>query len=550
MKKIVFTFIILSSFIIQAQDYNETPSKGIPDHTEEYKVTDLEVNSYDSDFGVTYYKEDEIIFSSTRKDSDNNARKWKGNNQRFLNFYIGKTDANGNVISYESLKGEGNTKFHESNATFNKERTKVYFTRNNYYDSKKGLSKDRKMKLSIYIADVDPEGKWYNIVPFPYNSEEYNNGHPTLSLDGKTMYFTSDMPGTKGKTDIFKVEITETGTFTVPENLGGNVNTPGREMFPFIAADGTLYFSSDYHKGKGKLDIFKTDSDELELAAIQNIGEPFNSSRDDFAFVLNDNLLEGYFSSNRPGGRGDDDIYYFVNKNKSKIIKKRKPLPEVPCTNLITGVITDKKDGTVLSNALVEIFDEQGNTVYKVKVPEDGHFEYESPCGLNYTIKATKPLYLDKEITVFTTDVLGQEVAANIALESEVTKVNGKLVIDIESIYFDFDDYRITPQAAIELDKVIAFMNKYPKVIIEGGSHTDSRGRASYNMKLSEKRAASTVNYIMRNGHFDSTRISAHGYGETQLVNNCSDGVKCTDEQHAKNRRTEFVIVNADAMEQ
>jgi outer membrane protein OmpA-like peptidoglycan-associated protein len=157
---------------------------------------------------------------------------------------------------------------------------------------------------------------------------------------------------------------------------------------------------------------------------------------------------------------------------------------------------------------------------------------------------------LEKEITVYTTDVLGQEVTANISLMPEVTKVNGKIVIDIESIYFDFDDYRITPQAAIELDKVIAFMNKYPKVIIEGGSHTDSRGRADYNMKLSEKRARSTVNYIMKNGHFDATRISAHGYGETQLVNNCSDGVRCSDEEHARNRRTEFVIINAETMEE
>jgi outer membrane protein OmpA-like peptidoglycan-associated protein len=548
----IYLLITLTASIsLFSQEYNEEdPSKRIPDHTGEYKVTNLEINSYDSDFGVTYYEEGKILFTSTRKDSDNSAKRWKGNNQRFLNFYVGETDDQGNVISYESLKGEGNTKFHESNATFNKDHTKVYFTRNTLYGTKKGLSKDRKMKLSIYIADVDSEGKWHNIVPFPYNSDEYSNGHPTLSLDGKIMYFTSDMPGTIGKTDIFKVEITETGTFTVPKNLGGNVNTPGREMFPFIAADGTLYFSSDYHKGKGKLDIFKTDSDELELAAIQNIGEPFNSSRDDFAFVLNNNLLEGYFSSNRTGGRGDDDIYYFVNKNKSKIIKKREPLPEVPCTNLITGVITDKKDEALLSNALVEIFDQEGNTVYKVKVGPDGHFEYETPCEKTYIVKASKPLYLEKEITVYTTDVLGQEVTANISLVPEIIKVNGKIVIDIESIYFDFDDYRITPQAAIELDKVIAFMNKYPKVIIEGGSHTDSRGRADYNMKLSEKRARSTVNYIMKNGHFDATRISAHGYGETQLVNNCSDGVRCSDEEHARNRRTEFVIINAETMEE
>jgi outer membrane protein OmpA-like peptidoglycan-associated protein len=406
------------------------------------------------------------------------------------------------------------------------------------------------MKLSIYIADVDKNGKWSNIVPFPYNSKEYNNGHPTLSLDGKTMYFTSDMPGSVGKTDIFKVDITETGAFTVPENLGGNVNTPGKEWYPFIAADGTLYFSSDYHKGKGKSDIFKTDSDELELAAIQNIGEPFNSSRDDFAFTLNDNLLEGYFSSNRTKGRGDDDIYYFVSNRKKELIKKQKPIQEVVCKNMIVGTVTDNGDQSLLVNSLVEILDAEGNTVYKVKVGEDAHFEYEAACSEVYKIQVSKPLYLDKEITVSTTDVLGQEVDANISLVSEVIKRDGKIIIDIESIYFDFDDHRITPQAAVELDKVIAFMYKYPKVIIEGGSHTDSRGGAAYNMKLSIRRANSTVSYIMKNGEYDGTRISAHGYGETSLVNNCSDGVKCSDEEHQLNRRTEFVIKNPSALEE
>jgi len=552
MKKHILYLVVLTFGLYSfAQEQDDTEStKRIPDYSDQFKVSNLTANSIDSDFGVTYFGDDMIIFSSSRKDSDNSKKKWKGNDQRFLNFYIGEIDKDGQIISYESLKGEGNTKFHESNATFNKDHTKVYFTRNNFYLEKKGLSEKRKMKLSIYIADVDPQGEWYNTVPFPYNSEEYNNGHPTLSLDGKTMYFTSDMPGTVGKTDIFMVDIKETGTFTLPENLGGNVNTPGREMFPFIAADGTLYFSSDYHEGLGKLDIFKTDSDELELAAIQNIGEPFNSSRDDFSFILHDNLLEGYFSSNRTNGRGDDDIYYFVSNKKKIIVKKEEPIVIVECKNMIVGTITDRNDEALLSNALVEIFDKEGNTVYKVKVGSDGRFEFEAECSQDYIVKASKLLYLEKEITVSTSDVIGQEIDANISLVPEVIKRDGKIIIDIESIYFDYDDDRITPQAAVELNKIIAFMFKYPKVIIEGGSHTDSRGSASYNMGLSERRAKSTVNYIIRNGEYDSSRIYAHGYGETQLVNNCADGVRCSDSKHQLNRRTEFVIKNASILEE
>ncbi len=552
MKKNILLLFVLGLSILsfsQERDENENTHK-IPDHSEEYKVSNLAINSIDSDFGASYYTKTEILFTSTRKDSDNSGKKWKGNNQRFLNFYVGEINDEGEVTSYESLKGEGNTRFHESNATFNRSYTKVYFTRNNFYQEKKGLSNKRIMKLSIYIADVDSQGKWHNIVPFPYNSEEYNNGHPTLSLDGKTMYFTSDMPGTVGKTDIFMVDIKDTGTFTVPLNLGGNVNTPGREMFPFIASDGTLYFSSDYHKGKGKLDIFKTDSDELELAAVQNIGEPFNSSRDDFAFVLNTNLLEGYFSSNRTQGKGDDDIYYFVSHKKKEIVVKEEPKIVVDCKNIIVGIITDNNDQNPISKSLVEIIDTEGNTVHKVKVGSDGRFKFEAKCSTTYIVKASKPLYLEKEITVFTTNFVGQEVDANISLVPEVKKRDGKIIIDIESIYFDFDDHHITPQAAVELDIVIAFMNKYPKVIIEGGSHTDSRGPASYNLKLSARRANSTVTYIKRNGQYDSTRISAHGYGETDLVNNCSDGVRCSDDEHALNRRTEFVIKNPDILEE
>ena len=542
--------LLASSLVVFSQDPDdELESNNIPDYTEDYDLVNLSINSYDSDFGVAYFGKDKVIFSSTRKDSENSSKKWKGNNQRFLNFYMGELNEDGDVESYENLEGKGNSRFHESNAVFNKKRTKVYFTRNSYYQDKKILSRSRIMKLSIYIADVDEKGKWINIVPFPYNSEEYSNGHPTLSLDGKTMYFASDMPGSVGKTDIFKVDIKETGTFTLPVNLGGNVNTPGREMFPFIAADGTLYFSSDYHEGLGKLDIFKTDSDELELAAIQNIGEPFNTRRDDFSFVLNNNLREGFFSSNRPNGKGDDDIYYFESNKIFEVIEEIAE-PEVVCENIIKGAVTDADSGEILPGSLVEIMDVKGNTLFKVKVGEDGYYEYDATCSTKYFVKGSKSLYITKEFLLETNSAVGQEMLADISLISEVVKRDGKIIIDIESIYFDYDSAEITPRAATELDKVIAFMDKYPKVIIEGGSHTDARGSNQYNMKLSQRRAKSTVGYIRFNGHFNEDRISARGYGETLLVNGCKDGVKCQESEHALNRRTEFVLLNAEVLEE
>ena len=549
MKKIIVIVLFTFSLVSFAQEVDDTNStKKIPNYSEDFEITNLSVNTIDSDFSVAYFRDNFIVFSSTREDESNRQKKWKGNNQRFLNFYKGEIDTNGDLISYENLTGEANSKFHESNAVFTKDYSKVYFTRNNFYLEKKGLSEKRKMKLAIYIADVDAAGKWHNIVPFPYNSKEYNNGHPTLSLDEKTMYFTSDMPGAIGKTDIFKVDITETGTFTVPVNLGGNVNTKGKEWYPFIAADGTLYFSSDYHDGLGKSDIFKTDSDELELAAIQNIGEPFNSNRDDFAFVLHDNLLEGYFSSNRPKGVGDDDIYYFRSNQKEEIVEE--PEVEIICVNTIVGTVIDKSTNLPIAGSLVEIFNQKGDTLFSKKVRIDGKFYFETDCSATYIITANKSLYLDKEVIVTTTDVLDQEVDVTMDLTPEVVKRDGKIIIDIESIYFDFDDHRITPVAATELDKVIAFMDKYPKVIIEGGSHTDSRGRNAYNLALSKRRATSTVAYILRNGGYATSRIYAFGYGEEQLVNHCSNGVKCSDIEHSLNRRTEFVIKNPSVLEE
>lgn len=541
----IVLFVLITSFFAQETEEKDTE---IPDYSEDFTLTNLNVNSYDSDFAASYFKENQIIFSSTRKDSDNRNKKWKGNEQRFLNFYIAEINGEGQVLSYESLKGKGNTKVHESNAVFNKERSKVYFTRNTYYDNKKKLSRDRRLKLSLYIADVSKDGTWHNIVPFPYNSAEYSTGHPSLSLDGKKLYFVSDMPGGKGKTDIFMVEITESGTFTVPVNLGGNVNTPGREMFPFIAADGTLYFSSDNHNGLGKLDIFKTDSDELELAAIQNIGIPFNSSRDDFSLVLNDNLKEGYFSSNRTGGKGDDDIYYFRN-NKWEEEEEEEVIVEVACNNIIKGTIIDAETGDLLEGAIVEILEKNKKTVFKEKVGKEATYSFEAPCNTSYTIKASKNLYKDMLQSVQTTDILGQEKIVDFNLIPEVRRSGDKLVIDIESIYFDYDSAEITPRAATELDKVILFMFKYPNVIIEGGSHTDCRGSDKYNMNLSQRRASSTVSYVIRNGKFDSSRIYATGYGETQPVNQCVDGVKCTEPEHSLNRRTEFVIVNPEVLE-
>ena len=550
MKRFFLLVFLFVNFSVFSQNIDKLLGEDTHNSThQKYSISNLEINSYYSDYGASYYG-DYIVFASSRKHDDNKDRRWRGNNQRFLNFYIGKADENGEISSFEAVKGEGNSRFHESNASFSKDLSTVYFTRNNFYERRKGLSSERIMKIAIYIADVNSDGSWTNVRPFPYNSEEYNNGHPTLSLDGKTMYFASDMPGTIGGTDIFKVAVKESGDFGLPENLGGNVNTTGKEMFPFIASDGTLYFSSDGHGGEGRLDIFKTDSDELELAAIQNIGKPFNSSRDDFSFVMHQNLREGYFSSNRTFGKGDDDIYYFTSgESDEKLEEEEVSEPVLECTSTIVGVVKDSYDKEPISGAVVEILNELGETVYKETVPGNGSYSFVADCNAKYTVRASRSLYLEVSNLISTPIDLGQSINVDLYLSPEIKKQNGKVLVDVNSIYFDFNSVEITKRAARELDKVISLMRKYPDVIIEGASHTDSRGPSHYNLKLSTRRAQSTVNYIINSGNINPNRIFAKGYGETQILNTCVDGVKCTDSEHALNRRTEFEIVNPEIFE-
>jgi len=529
-KQTLFILILLTSFFVFSQKEQE----GVV-------ITNLKENTAYADFGVSYYG-DKILFSSSRKDKSNRNKKWKGNNQRFLDFYLAEVDEYGEITSYRSLQGIGNTRFHESNAVFTKDKKTVYFTRNNYYNRKKGLSKKRNMKLAIFIADVDIDGDWHNIRPFSHNSTEYNNGAPALSDDEKTMYFVSDRPGGYGKTDIYKVEISGK-YFGEPENLGENINTKGKEMFPFMAANGIFYFSSDTHKGHGKLDIFKIDSADFETAKPVNLGVPYNSSKDDFSFVLHENLKEGYFSSNRADGKGDDDMYYFTSDPHDK--KKEE---ELITTSFIKGMVKDRRSQNPLEGAKVEILDSEGNLLFSDLVLTDGRFRFEVKGNTKYIVRANKFLYAAETKIVKTSKENAKEHIINLSLLQETVIRGGKILVAIEPIFFDFDSSEITEQSAIELIKVISLMHKYPDVIIEGASHTDVRGPNEYNRILSKDRAEATVEFIKNYGVIDSSRISAKGYGETEILNHCADGVECSEKDHAINRRTEFEILNPDVL--
>ena len=425
-----------------------------------------------------------------------------------------------------------------------------------FYNKKLARDEKQMANLAMFKATVNDKGEWVNIIPMPFNNVNYSVGHPALSADEKTLYFVSDMPGTYGQTDIFKVAINQSG-YGNPVNLGYKVNSPAKEFTPFVDDD-VLYFSSDKDGGMGGLDVYATRLIEYTPEPIL-LNAPINSSGDDFAFIINNKTRRGYLSSNRKGGSGDDDIYSFIEEEP--VVFK--------CRQLITGEVRDKNTTDIIRGAIVAIKDTEGNVVEEVVVGEDGVFELAAYCETTYQLEGSKEGYTSQKKTLTTsleadktlkllillgTGDIVEQVEAPVAVEDkpeglpedlpeEIVKVRpSTYVVNIEPIYFELNSSYLNKEAKRELDKVVDLMNRYPEMIIESGSHTDSRGIEGYNIWLSTRRAKSTVNYIIGKG-IDPSRITGKGYGETQLINECSDGVDCTEVQHAKNRRTEFVII-------
>ncbi len=707
----------------------------------EYTVQILKENSKNSDFGTSFSIDDKIIFSSAR--GGGFEKKWD-NGQPFLDLYEGKINSDGQLSNIKNLSSKLGSKYHESNVAFAPDFKTVYFTRNNSKTEEKDRiiealdekpnkvkrgrrgNKTKQLKyikntyLSIYKADVKNNGKWENIISLPFNNPNYSVGHPTVSRDGKKLYFASDMPGSYGGTDIFYVDIKDDGTFSKPKNLGRSINTFGREMFPFIDKDNILYFASDgREKGFGNLDVFAVKIYEDSFSEVLHLPAPVNTEEDDFSLILNNNNNQGYFSSNRKDGIGDDDIYHFiaepplsfgcdqllvgivkddngkllknvvvsvidsygkeisntnttskgtykinvpcgskvkitgvklsylddekelisntnpkekyqVDLNLTKVVvcsqtvnlvveniktnkaishamvdvydlngkkilsektsKKGKVKIELPCkkefrfvanharydenemmlttkdgglsqkavlglkqvcSQTVNLVVENTRTNKAISYAIVDVYDLDGKKIFTEKASKKGEVEFELPCKKEFRFVANKDKYDQNEIMLTTKgDGLSQKAVLGLKLIPDLTEIKilkNKVVININPIYFPLNSATITPTAAIELDKVVKMMNKYPKLKIEGASHTDSRGGKDFNQKLSYKRANSTVQYIINQG-INPKRIYAHGYGETQPVNKCIDGVKCTQKEYQLNRRTEFIIQNPEVL--
>lgn len=502
----------------------------------EYKIKNIESNTEYSDFGLTFYQGD-AVFASSRP-SDNKSKKTWTNGQPFLDLYRATVnEETGELSDVRDFSDKIDTKYHESNAVFTKDQKTVYFTRNNYYKNHYGKDTLGWNNLKLFKAEVDEAGNWVHEQPLPFNNDNYSVGHPALSPDEKVLYFTSDMPGTLGQTDIFRVSING-DSYGNPENLGSAVNGPNREMFPYVSESGKLYYSTD-KGGFGGLDIYMIETNNLTESPVQ-LSRPINSNLDDFCFMIDEQKHTGYFSSNRSGGKGDDDIYYFEELKS----------PEIACKQLIAGVVRDQSTGALLPGAGV-VLQKDGQTAQTLVVGQDASFSFaDLDCKASYKVIASKELYNGSDKIVKTTDVAGQtlnvvlQLSPNQSVIAQIEELDEcqHIMDGINTIYFDLDKYNIRSDAAIELDKIVQAMQKCPDVKVIAGSHTDSRATDAYNIRLSRNRAQSTVDYIVQHGIMRN-RLTAEGYGETQLVNHCSNGVDCTEAEHQQNRRTEFVIV-------
>jgi outer membrane protein OmpA-like peptidoglycan-associated protein len=570
-----------------------------------YFIAPIASNSEASDFGTAFYQ-NKIVFSSAKAKPSLIKRNYRWNEQNYLRLYSSNPLQNGDLKKAELLSSELGTNFHDGPVCFNTAGDEMFLTRNYVSDSKRAKRNDEGV-VSIQLYYSKKEGKeWSTPKLMSVNLDGYSTGHPSLSKDGKRLYFISDRPGGQGGTDIYYSERSG-DAWSEPVNAGNKVNTKENEMFPFVAENQVLYFASKGHAGLGGLDIFWTD--DLSKEKPVNMGFPINTSQDDFALILKNG--KGYLSSNRVKGESFDDIYRF------EILGR-----------LLKGQVFNSETNEILGYSKVSLLNGNGELIEEMETGEDGKFQFELNDVQDYKLLSVKQQFTDGEGVVLAADLMDQTEAYRklyqtpdntlhldgmvvyredrspvegvsviirkkgsgvsidlmtnpegkitcalerdaeysihyqkddilaksghistfdvegdrINVEEEVDKVQVGKVFVLENIFYDLDKSNIRPDAAIELNKLVAIMNDNPTLKIELSSHTDSRGSDAYNMALSDRRAKSAVEYIIENG-IAKDRIVAKGYGETKLINHCSNGVKCSKAEHQANRRTEVKIL-------
>ncbi|MEL0455115.1 OmpA family protein [Flavobacteriaceae bacterium SZ-1-7] len=494
-----------------------------------FKLEQIVNQNSSSDFGLSFYGDDRVAFASARN-SENPAYSW--NNLPYLDLYNAKLLNNNTLEDIQPFSDAINTNSHESSAVFTKDGKTMYFNRTNTTRTK--TDEERIAHIKIYKAEL-VDSVWTNVTALPFTSDSYSTEHPALSKDGKTLYFASDMPGTFGSFDIYRVAINEDGTYGEPENLGETINTKHREQFPFISEFNTLYFSSIGHEGFGGLDVFRSNMVNGGFDKPVNLGSSINSNLDDFAYVVREKDNMGFVSSNRTGY---DRIFGFAREINPLTIYQ------------VEGIVKDLNSEELLAGSLVTLFDESDTVIQDTIVGDDAYYIFKIEPNKKYKVRGTRKAYIPQDVE-FSTDSKGK-VQHNIYLNLESfadaeervkEKESGEVQVELDKIYFDFDKSDIREDAAITLNVLVDLMKKYPSMEVEVSAHTDARGPDQYNLDLSKRRAASTLEYLVSQG-IERNRLKSIGYGEMQPLNKCVKEGICDDEEYDVNRRCEFTILN------
>lgn len=496
--------------------------------TEYKRISNLGSNSKEADFGVTMYN-NEVLFTSNRSIvEEENAKK------NYLNiFKANRSVTNGQLSNVAEYLSNLNTNYHDATPAFSPDFSMIYFSRN-YLTVKEKLDVENGKVSNVLLMRAKVfDQRLVEIEALPFNGKDFNCSHPFITADGKQLFFSSDMPGGYGESDIYVADIYEDGSLSSPVNLGEMINTPGAELFPSMFGD-TLFFSSNNHYGFGGLDLFSAiQKGKTNFTIPENLGEPMNSSADDFAYLrLPDR--KGYFSSDRKGGKGNDDIYFFE-------------MEEIKQFFALKGTVLTKGTDEPIPFADIKVSDLFGAPVATIKSDEKGNFDLVLPCNKQFDIEFSKKDFSTEHLQFATPEKKG-EAKEDVRLTSFASLVvkdnNGIEKIKVDPIFFGYNKWDVTPQAEVELQKILFAMQTFPSIKIKIESHTDARGKDAYNLTLSDNRAKSTMAYLLAKG-IDPSRIeSAIGYGESRLKNKCKNGVKCTEEEHFVNRRSDFIIIS------
>ena len=515
---IILVILACTSLALQAQT-----------STGKHHIKYLDINTGNSDYGVDFI-DNKVVFTAATSERVSNNSKY----QAHLDLFEGEVGEEGEIINKSRNKGIISKRITKTGATFTSDKKTVYFTAKKYVKRKS----KRPARSEMFKADIDEYGIWQNIQKLSINKKSYSIEAPTINKEENKIYFSADLPTTLGGKDIFVADIKEDGTLSEPRNLGDKINTPKDEITPFIADNNFLYYSSNGREDSiGNFDIYTSEAFENIVSEPLHLDSPINSINDDFAYIVNSD--KGYFSSNRLQGQKNNDIYSFY-------IEPDKP---IKCLQEIVGTVRDKETEILLAEALISVIDDEGQEIKSLTTDENGNYRFSLDCRSTFTIRATKTQYTEEEHIVNTANYLtAPPLEVNQGLSKDLISTENEIAsIKVNPIYFGFDKSNLNSNAKIELDKIVKVMKENNSLIVEAASHTDSRGSSAYNQKLSERRSQASVDYIISKG-IDESRIKSKGYGESQLLNNCKNGVRCTNDQHHFNRRTEFIIMNKQVL--